>query len=150
MLYRKELIILQITVADTPCTVVGELPIHPRVLAYWIQYFAYRIGIMVDDPAVNDAALRNWLSEIVEDLANLATVDGQLDAVNRLRALKLAQAMQAMTFHHGPDPDEDPGLQAQCAPDWSGVLPDSSSQGHNEDSAASTPNRDYATGGVIS
>lgn len=138
---------MQIAVADTPCTVVGELPIHPRVLAYWIQYFADRIGIMVEDPAVSDAALRNWLSEIVEDLANMATVDGQLDDVNRLRALKLAQAMQAMTFHDGPDPDEDAGLHAQCAPDWSGVLPDSS-RGHNEQSVSATPNRDYATGGV--
>lgn len=131
---------MQITVADTAYTTEDALPTHPRVLAYWVQYFADRIGLMVDDPAVNDAALRNWLNEIVVDLASLATVDGQLDAVNRLRAQKLAQAMQALTFHDGPDPDEDPALQAQCAPDWTGVLPDAATD------QPDAPNQDYGTG----
>lgn len=133
---------MAIIVADPPHPNPEVLPSHPRVMAYWIQYFADRIGLMVDDSAVNDADLRNWLNEIVEDLASLATVDGQLDAGNRTRAQKLAQAMQAMTFHDGPDPDADPVLQAQCQPDWSGVWPDVSPR-----PAIVPPNRDYAAGG---
>ena len=112
-----------ITVADTPYTNQGELAVHPRVLAYWIAYFAHRLTTVLDDETISDITLREWLGEMSEDLKQLALLDGQLDDANHDRARHLAAAMQAFIFHEGPDPDEDPALRALCDPDWSDIFP---------------------------
>ncbi|PSR27614.1 MAG: hypothetical protein C7B46_19315 [Sulfobacillus benefaciens] len=114
---------ISIDVADKPYTNRGSLPVHPRVMAYWIAYFAHRLTTVLDDESISMNILREWLSEMSEDLKQLALLDGQLDDTNHDRARHLADAMQAFIFHEGPDPDEDPALRALCDPDWSDIFP---------------------------
>ena len=118
---------ISITVADKPYTNRGSWPVHPRVMAYWIAYFAHRLITMLDDETISTNTLREWLGELSEDLKQLALLDGQLDEVNQDRARHLADAMQAFIFHEGPDPNEDAALRALCDPDWSDIFPPAAS-----------------------
>ena len=111
-----------ITVAITPNTTSGALPlpIHPTILAFWIQYFADRIQCVIQDSTVSHFDRQEWLNEMLDDLADLAS-QGHLNPTDRQKARALANAQQAFIFHDGPDPDTDATLRAQCYPDWSGL-----------------------------
>ena len=49
------------------------LPIHPTILAFWIQYFADRIQCVIQDSTVSHFDRQEWLNEMLDDLADLAS-----------------------------------------------------------------------------
>jgi hypothetical protein len=113
---------IHIAVSNRSYTNPDTVPVHPRVLAYWIAYFAHRITAVITDDTLSSRTVREWLEEITGDLHQFAVLDGQLDSSNQERARQLALAMHAFVFHDGPDPDEDPACQARCQPDWSAIF----------------------------
>lgn len=77
-------------------------------LAYWTVYFADRMTIVLDDPDVHWNARREWLTECLTDLRDMAVQTGTLTPECQAHAQALAEAQHAFIFHDGPDPDDDP------------------------------------------
>jgi hypothetical protein len=73
--------------------------------AFWLHYYVHRVRIAAEDTTVTDRELRQWLIEVIEDLADFAQTQYPVTTSVQTDAERLAAAQHAFIFHDGPDPD---------------------------------------------
>jgi len=71
----------------------------------WLHYYVARVRAALEDHRVSDHEFRNWMAELIEDLADFANEQYPVDETVKADAECLAQATQQHIFHDGPEPE---------------------------------------------